>query len=330
MLTSTLNRHSQSPRQKRTGFTLIELLVVIGIIGILASLILAAVQNARSAAIKAQIQNELKQGLESAMAEFKNKFGMFPPSSMNLYETGSDWDSDTRSKALMQRLFPDYDFDDRDLNGANGVESGAAGTITLNAAECYVIMLGGAFTKQSANVWVFKGFSANPANPFASGGNRIGPFFDFDPTRFTDLDGDGFPEYKDDYSTQTNPILYFSSYNGSGYRVSGTTVATNELKQLRDDASFPVTLLDVYRQEWSFADSSPLAFDSTKNAKAWESDGFQIISPGFDGNYGIGGYYQEDMTAQPSTAVAAVWALFTGSRDKDKDNFTNFTSGTLN
>jgi general secretion pathway protein G len=62
---------------RQFGFTLIELLVVISIIGILATLIVANLNSARSRARDAERKSDLK-NIEAALRLYYNDYGTFP------------------------------------------------------------------------------------------------------------------------------------------------------------------------------------------------------------------------------------------------------------
>ncbi len=281
-------RMQPNQNRRHSGFTLIELLVAIGIIAILAGLLLSGIGGATSTVNKAKAANELR-SLETALASFHSEFGSYPPSEITLYEDPTGWDGDPRSRSLIQKLWPSFNFAlPRNLNldaeNARAETPDSTDVFTLNGAECLAFFLGGV-PQNGALI----GFSKNPANPFSTtGNNRTGPFHEFIASRFVDTESDDFLEYVDTFAGQTSPIVYFSSYDGRGYRSAEIT---------------PLLANGIYRQ------------GSATTAPAWKEKTFQLISPGLDGLYGTGGYYSPDDTS--------------GLSQEDADNLTNFTTGTL-
>lgn len=70
--------HIRPIAAERSGTTLIELLVVMGILAVIVSLTLPAIQAAREAARRIHCENNLKQ-IGSAIANYESSYGMLPP-----------------------------------------------------------------------------------------------------------------------------------------------------------------------------------------------------------------------------------------------------------
>jgi prepilin-type N-terminal cleavage/methylation domain-containing protein len=286
-----MKRYSVKQQQlrSRSAFSLVELLVVIMIIAILIALIVPALNGVRRRAQVAEVTAEINK-IDAAITQFKSDFGVEPPSNLVIPAVGDPWDAQSRSK--VRSIWPQFNFA---TNGGFGNPA----ALHMNGAECLTFFLGGVPQVTPTSRTVI-GFSKNPALPWtAAGTNRMGPFLEFEGSRLIDLDGDGLLEYVDPIPDQRAPILYLASQGKHYNRVNDAAQA--------DD-------FDVHGTPTNPLDMSSVYFDAANRPK--NPNGYQLISPGFDGTYGAGGVYLNGDE-------------LTGVRTVEADNITNFANGQL-
>ena len=254
-----------------------------------------------------------------------------------------------------------YDFDG---SGTGLGPTGQPKVALLQGTECLVFFLGG--LPEIANAgWAVTGFAKNPANPMQNAvttSNRSTPMYEFAAVRFVDIDNNGFPEYLDGLGGSTpRPYVYFSAYEGQGYDPDD-----NNYLDADDALTYPQgvfggfstpnaptaiqfynasTRPDIVSSEAPnpYTVGVPINLDvngniDPTNYKPIEyinKKSFQIFSAGIDNDFGIGGCFNVNNTADPLTfpATANVQAtgetLQVGIRSRERDNVTNFNNGTL-
>jgi prepilin-type N-terminal cleavage/methylation domain-containing protein len=354
--------HGQGAVARRGAFTIIELMIVVVIIGILVGLTAPALMRAFGTARDSQVRVEISQ-LENAINAFKTTYGTEPPSRIVLCEAAADWDPATttyrltgdtspfakskaqisQSRAVIRRIWPQFDFGAaRDLN-SDGDSTDAP--VVLNASQCLVFFLGGG--RDAAGGLI--GFAKNPTNPFATGGGREGPFFEFRLERVVSASAGLYPGYLDLYPGQIRPYLYFSSYDGRGYQPLGADGRPGRAG-VDDDGNGSTDFLDSPTNtifdplEVGFAgsdDESPpggpssvyLAAVSGTSSTPHKQTSFQIISPGNDQKYGTGGLFEATKqkvslaTRRPTSGAGLDSDIFSGAAEHD--NITNIHGGRL-
>ena len=335
-----------SASRRGGGFTLIEMMIVIVIIGVLMALILPALSAARVRANETRVITEIKQ-LEAAIAAFKAKYGIDPPSQFSLYLTLQGWQNDPVNFGVAKRIWPQMDFT---MGAGAGVtfpnfwqgmaQNSPNGALNMGSGECLLFFLGGVIDVPGTGQAPI-GFAKNPLYPFsprATTTNREGPYFEFsDMNRIKDVDGNQINEWYDTLPSQVAPYLYFSSYDGQGYRL-------NELPLTAPAPNGAYLYLhDVYRV-WSppqgqppnepTAPASPAYANGLPNPQGSQllppqkSQSCQIISPGYDGQYGAGGIFNSNL---PNSGLV----FFDPVANQVKpdtvayDNLTNFNGGRL-
>jgi general secretion pathway protein G len=340
------------PSAVRRAFTLVEMMVVIVIIGVLAGLTIPALMRARLTAMEARVVVEIKQ-LESGIAAFKAKYGVEPPSQFNLYLTQTGWSADPNAMSIVRQIWPQFDFTMGDTTNSmlgagtvfptywttiKGTVNGSP-ALQFNCAESLLFFLGGIIPTQNSGSLATTtpiGFSKNPVWPFApingtANTNREGPFFELtDVSRIKDFNSNGINEWYDSLPNQTAPILYFSSYVGSGYRLTELPTdsgATTYGVFTPTGTQVMPCLHDFYRVCQTAGTTPPTspanAGTGSQTLPSQKAQSCQLISPGFDGLYGFGGVFN------PNLPNSGLQLDTTTTTYPDGDNLTNFNGGRL-
>jgi len=199
---------TQSRRSAPAGFTLAEMLIVIVIISILAALslwgVMAAMRKAKIAAVVMEVVQ-----LETALENYKSKFGEYPPDFAGLAGTTTSRDFErARVMRHLAKAFPRYapgistgtptnnwtGFYNDVLNGwrinVNNLRPATALAFWLGGEPIWREDTAGAATLDNGTTKIvpetpvtgFGGFAADPTNPFqttAACASRIQPLYEF-------------------------------------------------------------------------------------------------------------------------------------------------------
>ena len=339
--------------QRRPAFTLIELLVVILIIAILAGLITIASFRGLKSANRVKVRNDITQ-LGESIENFKAKFGVYPPSRIKLSETGASppvggqgYDLslnpatgqpnnplDYASVQFLRRLWPRINWSSTntppspgtpwtgiDWNG-DGLQSP---DVILEGEQCLVFFLGGIptpLTTQSP-VPTCTGFSTNPQNPafqVLSGGDTIQPFYEFDTSRLTTLQGLNITPTAYVYSAggaapPVSPFhyVYLDTYLAKPYAYFGTGGNRNGYNPYASQLLVPMTGCTTPLQTSDCMSLGVWPYAGTQLASGavqyLNPNTFQIISAGEDGVFGRGTDLNPNPFPCTGTVPTPFWTL---------------------
>jgi type II secretory pathway pseudopilin PulG len=322
---------------------MIELLIVVAIILILAALLSSAVFKVMGMRKTVQARTEMTQ-LSAAVDNFKRQFKVdYLPSRIKLCENCNLYYNPTTGQPATQldvdslqflgRMFPRANFGFVGAGVPNQYDWNGDGVVSptpwiLEGDQCLVFFLGGIQVPQSAGApFACLGFSTNPANPTAVGGDRIKPLYDFS-TSFTrlaflshsamDLSASGGPNYSAPFYSFLDPwgapYLYFSSYKTTnGYnRYFGTA-----------GVGGPAPAMSDCQSQNSPNGAWPYASFVGATQRYYREDSFQIISAGPDGKFGLGSF----TAAWTPPTAGAFYPSGTAGAD-DLSNFYDHSLGT--
>jgi type II secretory pathway pseudopilin PulG len=243
---------------------MIELMIVIAIIAILISLLLAGVQRVLVVQERVETQSDITQmtqSLDAARTTYGKVTGgggpEFFPSKLILhndiskYRLATATADEKRTAAVLRQMFGK-----RFISNGTTVAwlaGGATASRTLQGSECLVFYLGGMSDLAGSRCL---GFSTNPLDPTAAGGERLGPYFQFKSTRLVAGPSGSFFHYLD---RNGRPFVFFGAISPNSY-----------------DATHAHEGVSPY-------------YESGSSTNWLRPNSFQIISAGRDKAFGAGG-----------------------------------------
>jgi len=124
------------PVISRSGITLIETLIVVGLIGVLTTLILAGVQQAREAARRMSCLNKLKQ-IGIAMNSYAERYSCYPPMDLVTERARSGGNAHGQVYSPLTRMLPDMEMSP--LFNATNFYRGAAEPLALSMNQTVMV-----------------------------------------------------------------------------------------------------------------------------------------------------------------------------------------------
>ncbi|MFT5526157.1 MAG: prepilin-type N-terminal cleavage/methylation domain-containing protein [Pirellulaceae bacterium] len=292
-------------RRSRSAFTLVEMLVVITIIGILAALVLTGIYAVLPAVYKSIISTETAT-LSQAVERYKIEYGDYPPDFTDLNTV----------KRHLRKIFP----------------RNAAAVVDSPEYLAWQDAVGKIDPAEALPFWLAS-VSSDPIFPLTSGLDPNYPFikqsnrkvwFDFDQSRLSDVDGDGYPEYYPKFSNQA-PFVYFDSRNYDHARASYPQQAFTDAQGNAYPATAFMGQIEFEGIARPYHERIPYDAngDSQLNYFFVDAKKFQIIGASLDGHYGTN---PADVS---SSLLDNVRVYPTGENYtiNDADNITSFSDG---